>query len=289
MYPMWKGRWTWIVLPAVYVLVLWLTPFVPVSREWVRLGTLIATLLFMCLQIALVFQLVRGGHWSWGLWMLTGGVAYVVLLEIMRQNWGWFPRPAPGEVPSWLVWQALYGAAINFSITVAAVGFGRLLSMLIREPNLLAPVVPFAAVVDVMTVFAPGGFVKQTLERAPEVVQKASVALPQLGSAAAFSRVMPVAFIGVGDFIFMAMYAACLYKFKINPLPTLIGFVLILTLYMALILFYPGIWKLPALVPLAAVFLVVNWKHFKLTPSEKAASVVVTLCATAVIAWLFYQ
>lgn len=278
-----------MVLPAAYVLMLWLTPFVPVSREWVRLGTLIATLLFMGLQIALVFQLVRGGAWSRGLLMLAGGLACVVLMEAMRRMLGWFPRPALGEVPSWLVWHALYGAVVNFFITVAAVGFGRLLSMLIREPNLLVPVVPFAAVVDVLTVFAPGGFVKQALERAPEVVQKVSVALPQLGSAAVFSRVMPVAFIGVGDFIFMAMYAACLYQFGIKPLPTLVGFVLVLTLYMALILFYPGIWKLPALVPLAAVFLAVNWRHFKLTPSEKAVSLVVTLCATAVIAWVFYQ
>jgi hypothetical protein len=279
----------WMMLPAAYVLLLWLTPFVPVAREWTMWGTVLITLLFMSLQVALVFALVRGGHWSWGLLMLLGGIVCVVGFEYLRHTLGWFPRLARGETPPWLIWQALYSATLNLLITAAAVGLGRLLAMLIREPNLLAPVVPFAAVVDVMTVFAPGGFVKQTLERAPEVVQKVSVTLPQLGSAAAFSRVMPMVFIGVGDFIFMALYAACLYKFAIKPMPTLVGFILVLTLYMGLILFVPGVWKLPALVPMAAVFMLINWRHFKLTPSEKTASVVVTLCATAVIAWLFWK
>jgi len=278
-----------MLLPTAYLLLLWLTPFIPVSWQWAMAGTILATLLFMSLQVALVFNLVRGGHWIWGPLMLASGIVCAVGLEYLRHLWGWFPRTARGETPPWLIWQALYSATINLSITIAAVGLGRLLSMLIREPNLLAPVVPFAAIVDVMTVFAPGGFVKQTLERAPEIVQKASVAMPQLGSATVFSRVIPVAFIGVGDFIFMAMYAACLFKFGIKPMPTMIGFIFVLTLYMALILFYPGIWKLPALVPLAAVFLTVNWRHFKLTPSEKTASIIVTLCAAAIIAWLFWK
>jgi hypothetical protein len=146
--------------------------------------------------------------------------------------------------------------------------------------------------VDMLTVLTPGGFVKQVMEKAPEVAEKASVAVMAAPNAPeATARLTPIAIIGVGDFIFLALYAACLIRFGLRVRATLIGLFVALWVYLALVLWVlPALGiapRLPALVPMALVTLALNWRAFQLSRQEAIASVVVIALALGFIAWVF--
>ncbi|MCW5933671.1 MAG: hypothetical protein KIT45_05120 [Fimbriimonadia bacterium] len=285
-----KARWyegaLWV---AFFLLVVWVTPLIHVPLSWVSVGTALTTLLFMPVVIMLAVSLTRWGEAWWsGPVMLAAGLFCWQLMLRLPEAMGWFPPPPPHQKPDWLVPFIFYRGVFSLTLLIAAVGLGRTIALAIREKNLLAPVVPFSAIVDMLTVFSPGGFVKQMLQNAPEVVAKASVAVPAAG-AVVRQDIAPTAIIGVGDFIFLAMYAACLHKFQMRTKPTILGFIGVLTLYLWMVLFIPGFTKLPALVPMAAVFLIVNWREFQLNRSEKIASIAVVLLATGIIAYLFWR
>ncbi|MFN4033419.1 MAG: hypothetical protein ACK4ME_07325, partial [Fimbriimonadales bacterium] len=186
----------------------------------------------------------------------------------------------------------VYRATHGYLLMAAAVGLGATLAKLIREKNLLAPVIPFAAMVDMLTVLTPGGFVKQVLEKAPEVAERASVAVMAAPNAPqATAKLTPIAIIGVGDFIFLALYAACLIRFNMRVRATMIGLFVALWVYLGLALWVLPMLglapRLPALVPMAAVTLALNWRSFQLSRQESIASVVVIALALGVIAFLF--
>jgi hypothetical protein len=177
-----------------------------------------------------------------------------------------------------------YRAVHGYLLMLAAIGLGCLLSRLIREKNLLVPVVPFAALVDAITVLTPVGFVKRVMESAPRVMEQAAVAVTSVPHAAPqVERVVPIVLIGVGDFVFLAFYAACLYRFGLRPRATAIGLFLTLWVYLVLVILGVAV-ALPALVPMAAVVLLVNAREFHLSRQEKWASLLVLLPTLALLA-----
>jgi len=181
-----------------------------------------------------------------------------------------------------------YRALHGYLLILAAIGLGCLLSRLIREKNLLVPVVPFAALVDAITVLTPVGFVKRVMEVAPQVVERASVAVMTAPTAApSVERVMPIVLIGAGDFIFLALYAACLYRFQLRAFTTALGLFFVLWGYLVIVML--GVMTaLPALVPMAVVVLAVNWREFRLSRQEKWASLVVVGATAALLLWLYW-
>ncbi|MFN7018894.1 MAG: hypothetical protein ACK4RG_06420 [Fimbriimonadales bacterium] len=281
---------SWFLATAAYFALQLGAPLITLPNGWALVGgVLLSTLLFMATLLWLVFVWAAESErtpWLAPL-LLVGGVA-------MWRAWGWLPQLlgwSHAHPPTELAF-GLYRAMHGYLLVAAAVGLGATLSKLIREKNLLAPVIPFAAMVDMLTVLTPGGFVKQVMEKAPEIAERASVAVMAAPSAPeAAARLTPIAVIGVGDFIFLALYAACLIRFGLRVRATMIGLFLALWVYLGLVLWVlPALGiapRLPALMPMALVTLAINWRSFQLSRQETIASFVVTMLALGIIAWLF--
>lgn len=162
---------------------------------------------------------------------------------------------------------------------------GRLLSRVVRERAMALPVCIVAALADVFTVFwGPTG---QALERAPEVVKKLSMAIPAAGSAAGPEGAKGLAFVatmGLGDFIFLALFLCLAVRFGFPLLRTflavLVGALVGVTLALTNPFSLPG---MPLLPYMAAGFLAANARNFRLSPQERRDTVI----ALALLAVLF--
>jgi hypothetical protein len=241
----------WLGWSLAYFLLQVLTPFVRVPLGWVWVGTLISTLALMAVMLGLVFSLARWGetHHRVALGLFIGGTLAFMVWILLPNGLGFAPQKAAPLVV------VAYRAVHGYLLMLAAIGLGCLLSRLIREKNLLVPVVPFAALVDAITVLTPVGFVKRVMESAPRVMEQAAVAVTSVPHAAPqVERVVPIVLIGVGDFVFLAFYAACLYRFGLRTRATAIGLFLTLWVYLVLVILGVAV-ALPALVPMAAVVL----------------------------------
>lgn len=283
-------RTPWFLWSLAYFALQLGTPLITLPKGWLLIGgVLVTTLLLMATLLGLVFAWAHATEevkWLAPV-MLVGGVGAWWLWGMVPLLCGWSRENPPAE----LVFGG-YRVVHGYLLMLAAVGLGTTLSKLIREKNLLAPVIPFAAMVDMLTVLTPGGFVRQVMEKAPEIAERASVAVLAAPNAPeAVARLTPIAIIGAGDFIFLALYAACLIRFGLRVRATMIGLFVALWVYLGLVLWVlPALGvapRLPALVPMAIVTLVINWRTFQLSRQETVASVVVTTLALGIIAWLF--
>lgn len=277
----------WLLWSVAYFVLQLGAPLVTLPRGWLLLGgVLLTTLLLMATLLGLVFA--WAGETERVKWlapaMLIGGIVAWLGWNALPTLPGWSRANPPTELVA-----GIYRAVHGYLLMLAAVGLGTTLSKLIREKNLLVPVIPFAAMVDVLTVLAPSGFVKQVMEKAPEVAERAALAVMAVPNAPEVSaRLTPIAIIGAGDFVFLALYAACLIRFGLRVRATMIGLFLALWIYLGLVLLGVAL-RLPALVPMAIVTLALNWRSFQLSRQEAIASVLVTSIAVAVIAWLFVR
>lgn len=163
---------------------------------------------------------------------------------------------------------------------LAAGGIGYLVSLRVRDKNLMLPVVMFAACIDFWTVnFGP---VANVMQNAPEVVRAVSAPIPAAG-AGAFA---PVSIIGPGDFLFMALVFAVVHRFQMNPRRNLIYVSIMMSLGMLAVVF--GLLPfLPALIMLAAAVVAANRREFKLTREEKISTAIVgiLLAASLPLVW----
>lgn len=163
---------------------------------------------------------------------------------------------------------------INLLFVLLCVMCGRLLSRVLREPNILLPVGLVAILADIFTVFlGPTG---KALEVAPELVERFSVGLPEAGSAAGPEGAAGLAMLagmGVGDFVFLALFLTAAARFGF---PLRRGGVAIIVLMCLAIVSYlmlpllgvelPGIPLLPFI---AGGFLLAYWRRFRLSPAER--------------------
>ncbi len=167
---------------------------------------------------------------------------------------------------------------INFFIILLCFNFGSLLSYIVKEKNLLVPVMLCCAFIDIWTCTV--GFVSKTLAKAPEVVSGVSTGVSMMGG----SKILGanIATIGPGDFIFAALVFAVVMRFNMEKRRTfwvMFGF---LTLGMLLIVL--GILPfLPALVCVALGTLIANYKKFNLSKQEKISVLVVFLILTGLL------
>ncbi len=277
----------WLGWSVAYLALQTATPFVVVPLGWVWVGTLISTLALMATLLGLVFALARlcEVHRWLALALLMGGASAFALWLLLPTLLGLSAHQRVSPLIA-VPYRALHG----YLLMLSAIGLGCLLSRIIRERNLLVPVVPFAALIDALTVLTPVGFVKRVMETAPAVLERAAVAIlasPGLATPAV-KRVVPIALVGAGDFVFLALYAACLYRFGLRPFATAVG--LFLTLWAYLVLVMVGVTPaLPALVPMAVVILAVNWRAFQLSRQEKWASLLVLLPTAALLLYLLWR
>ncbi|GBC91660.1 hypothetical protein HRbin15_00114 [bacterium HR15] len=278
-----KRGWAWLGWSLVYLLLQTVTPFVRVPIGWVWIGTLVSTLALMASMLGLVFTLARAceaRRWLAAALLSGGATAFIVWLLLPT----WLGVSSSHRFPPSIA--VPYRAIHGYLLILTAIGLGCLMSRLIREKNLLVPVVPFAALVDAITVMTPVGFVKRVMESAPAVVERATVAVMTAPtSAPTVERVVPIVLMGVGDFVFLALYAACLYRFALRAFATAIGLFFVLWAYLVIVML--GVANaLPALVPMAVVVLAVNWREFRLTRQELWASLLVVGATATLLLWL---
>ncbi|MCD6351512.1 MAG: hypothetical protein J7M26_05290 [Armatimonadetes bacterium] len=161
-------------------------------------------------------------------------------------------------------------ASCLFLLACAMVG--RLLSRLVREPNLLLPVLVTAAVADLFTVTL--GPTHTALEKAPQVVRNFSMTVPKAGSAAGEKGVeglAAAASIGVGDFIFAALFLTAAWRHGLETRRAAMAAAVLAVIAMSAVLLIPALPALPLLPFIVVGVLVPNAGRFRFSPQEKLA------------------
>lgn len=218
---------------------------------------LVSIALSMLLQLAIIRGAtglpVRPGVAGWLI------LAFAMVVAGLTVLLGTVKMPVVTAVAVW--------ALRDLALILFAVSLGSALSVVVREPNILLPVAIVAAVVDFWSVnYGPLGMLLATK---PEVVEAAAVQVPVVG------HVMPIGMIGVGDFVFLALYFAVMSRYRMNVAGAFWwGFVL-LTATMFAVIRVEWLSAVPALVPIAVAVIVSNTKHFKLKRDEVVSTVVV--------------
>jgi hypothetical protein len=164
-------------------------------------------------------------------------------------------------------------------------GLGAMIATGVKDRNILIPISIFLIGFDIFLVLTPQGFVKQQLERSPQVFTAMAGQIPAFSSQPATGHVAAGAYVGPADFVFLAMFMIALYRFDLKAketaklvVPVLLGYMLAVVLF--------GV-PLPALVPIGACVLIVNRREFVLTKDEKQSTIglLVVVVALLIGAW----
>ena len=254
----------------------------PDAANWLSFSAMCVmatpTVVFMAVQIAIVYYFagIRLNAWQ-ALLTLIGSLSLaegIIALVVWRFGIAGRIGHYPGFGEQFELASVYYGPLripLTLSLIFAAASIGYLVSLRIRDKNLLLPVVLVAACVDFWTVTR--GPVSVVLKHAPKVVEAVSAPIP-LAGAGAF---VPVSTVGPGDFLFMTLVFAVVHKLGMNG-PRNYWFVYAaMTLGMLAVMMglVPGNVGLPALVVLAVAVIAANWKQFKLSREEKISVAVV--------------
>ena len=187
-----------------------------------------------------------------------------------------------------LVIMSLYYGPLKIPITLALIlasaSVGYLVSLRIRDKNLILPVVMLAAYIDFWTVTR--GPVSVALKHAPRVVEAVSAPIPQVGTGV----FRPATMIGPGDFLFMALIFAAVHKLGMNGARNFWFIYAAMALGMIAVL--TGLTgSLPALVVLAVAVVAANWREFKFSRHEKisVAMVAAVLLISLPIIWSIFR
>jgi hypothetical protein len=164
----------------------------------------------------------------------------------------------------------------------AATMFGVLVSRVIREPNMIVPVAVAAAAVDTYGVY--WGFVAMVAKRAPALVQHLSAAVP--GAAAPEMPVPLLSAIGIGDYLFMGLLVAAVYRLHLQARRTLWA-LFIAFLAVPVVFVLSSLPALPGLPFLGLAVVAANWRHFNFSRAEKFALLYAAgvVAAIALAAW----
>ena len=262
---------TWVLTVGV--------PFLPVPPV---LGTLLATALLTALSFVALYGIakLKLAPWHEAALMVTCGLAWYTLAHAVASRHGRGPL-SEGQL------LAIAASGVGF-LVMCAMG-GRLLSRLVREPNLLLPVLVTAAVADVFTVFA--GPTGEMLKRAPSVVQHLSMAVPQAGSAAhgrGMAGLAMAASIGLGDYIFGALFLAAAWRHGLDTRRAAIGGAICALIGMLCVLMIPQVSALPLLPFIAVGVLVPNVRRFKFSRQEIVTMAVGAVFLAALLTAFFF-
>lgn len=170
---------------------------------------------------------------------------------------------------------ALAGTFQDAGKVVLASAAGLALAGAIREPNILLPAGIFAAFADFVVVNF--GTVKHALStpKGQALIQAVSAKAPSVHPALGTGLT-----IGPADFLFLGLFLACAQRFEMGLAKNAWVLAAVLALSLALV---PLLHAIPALAPMSAAFVLLNWRRFRLTREEVVGSVLVL----AVIGGLF--
>jgi hypothetical protein len=176
-------------------------------------------------------------------------------------------------------------AAGDALLVLAAVFLGRLVSRILREPSILVPVAVVAAVVDFWGVY--WGFVAHVSKAAPKVAQSLSAPVPQVANLP--TGIPTVGAMGVGDFLFLAIFIAALYRMGLRLKRTVWALVITLTVGPPLAFlasrwfFHYELKALPGLPFVALAVLAANWRQVRPSREERVALLWAAVTVAAVI------
>ena len=179
-------------------------------------------------------------------------------------------------------WQSAVGDAL---LVVGAVFLGRLVSRILREPSILVPVAVVAALVDFWGVY--WGFVAHVSKTAPQVAQTLSAQVPQMADMPI--RIPMVGAMGVGDFLFLALFIAALHRMGIALSRSFWALAITLTAGPTLAfliprwLFHHELTALPGLPFMALAVLAANWRAVRPSREERVALLYAGITVAAVI------
>jgi uncharacterized RDD family membrane protein YckC len=173
---------------------------------------------------------------------------------------------------------------------------GTLLALFLKDKNLLVPMTIFLALFDIWLVFAPEGVANQAThgnrKMVSEILNRGGYQIPAPAAVSHNGFASPLAVVGPADWLFLAMFFVALYRFRMRTVQTAVWMTPVLAAYLMIVLFFRdssiGPFKLgalPALLPIGAVILLVNWREFKLTKDEVRATIVLCVGAFAIMTW----
>jgi len=248
----------------------------------------IPTIAFMAAQISVVyyFAKMRLGFRGSLLWLVgcLAGLAVVVAVMVWRVDAVAKLHRLPnlreigfimGMYRPGLLKMVMYAIIL---LTASSIGY--MVSLRIKDRNLLLPVVMFAASIDFWTVTA--GPVSSMMSHAPEIVTAISAPIPQAGT----GSFVPAIMMGMGDQLFMAVVFAAVHRLGLNARRNFVFVLVAMTLAMLAVLMGLAPF-LPALVALAVAVVAANWREFKLSRQEKISTAIVgvVLLATLPLVW----
>lgn len=222
------------------------------------------TIAFMAVQVAIVYFYAKIQFKWWQVLLAFAGLLICII--------GFFAISAklathkPVPVGTLLTLRLF----ISFCTMLAAGSIGYLVALRIRDKNMLLPVSMFAAAIDCWTVAM--GPVSEMIKRSPKVVEAVSAPIPQAGA----GGFIPLTMIGPGDFLFMTLFFAAMWRLGMKARRNYWCVFAMMTLGMLAVMF--GIVEnLPALTVLAVAIVGANWREFKLSRQEAISVAIVGL------------
>ena len=234
--------------------------------------SLVAAVVFVALPVVATFR--GASHpWTpklaWGLF--AGGLAVQAVCVLLL-------RPA---LPETGVLSVLVSALGQFGLTVWCLGLGAGVAQAVKDKNLLVPMATFLAGFDVYLVFNPQAPTAKILSQAPQVFNSVAMSVPSARPTTAApqaAEIVPLAFVGPADLIFVGVFLVCLYRFGMRVRETALWLAPVLVVYLVLVL-----------APIGATVLAVNAREFKMSGQERAASWIVALFAAGLAGYGLFR
>lgn len=246
-----------LVIVGAYLVLRLAVPMIRPGQIDIRLAILLSIGIMMLIQLALVSAIagLKLHAMRSLLLAVSTGALFGLTIAVL-------PRFRPALDESALM---ILGIPQDLLLMLFAAFLGVFISFIIREPNLMLPIAVFAGLVDLWTVTV--GPLALMIENTPAVVEAAAVQMPTPVPG------IPGVMIGMGDFVFLAIFFSVIYRFGMNARRTFwLGYVLLtLSMFVVMALGVP----IPALLPMGAAVLVANIGCFKLSHKELLAAMYV--------------
>jgi hypothetical protein len=234
---------------GVYLVVRLVSPLIPATRAH-GLEVFLALAAMMLVQLALALT-VAGLNFRMRSTALLAVVSAILFIGMVVFARG-LRHAAPQIVGS-------VGAVQDLLLLLAAVLMGCMAGRAIRERNIVLPIAVFAGLVDYWNVSV--GPLGKIVENKPAIISAVAIHMPAPG--------IPTVMIGMGDFVFMALFFSAVFKLGMNVRGTFwLGYALLTATMYAVILFGGA---LPALLPMGIAVIGANRRYFHLKRDEQLA------------------
>lgn len=228
------------------------------------------------------------------------------LVDLLRKGasfWEMFSSLSAEEMPPILSILGILGIIVPFFLICAGTFFGRLIANVIRERAILLPVALISGMIDLWGVY--WGPVSAMSESAPAAVSgigsaaTVSASVPQVavdhlsGPLAILAQITPPDTIGIGDFVFLALFMTCAYKLGFSARRTMWGIFTGLLLA-STIMSFDGLTLfghdftidyLPGLLFICGGVVLFNLRTWKLSRQEWAMTGVLVAILAGLIGW----